>query len=305
MMKESCFVSALTVFFILGVFGISEASTINNFAISTDTYSVFGDTEAIIDNLFGEDYRLADWNDIVEYYNEGNDMEAFTSLILGRTMVSRNGDEFWSSNRHYFINISNHNTPSGFLVHAHIDNHLIDLGSWYNDRYILAYTDNPVPIPAQVTFHFLQCPCEVTFFDMYLDGGTLGGKLKDSTGKVLKFCRDGRMRIHCIDGKKQEVEPWKFYIGATHPTDEGAIALEIGGEDEAHLIALLRSWIKTAISEELLFMLAPQYDAAPTFKEKQEIISSNELSDVQVRALWVNQMIERHEARNMTGQKNK
>ncbi len=85
-------------------------------------------------------------------YNEGNNMDDFTSIIPGRTMVSLNGNEFWSPNRHYFINISNHSTPSGFLVHASLDNHLIDLGSWYNDRFILAYTDTPnlVPVPAAV-----------------------------------------------------------------------------------------------------------------------------------------------------------
>jgi len=125
----------------------AKCATINNFAVSTETYSIYSDVEGIVDNLFGLDYRLADWNDIVGYYQEGNNMSLFTNMIPGRTMVSYNGEEFYSSDRHYFINISDHNTPSDFLVHAHIDDHLIDLGSWNNDRYILAYTENPVPIP--------------------------------------------------------------------------------------------------------------------------------------------------------------
>jgi len=98
----------------------SECATINNFAVSTEQYSIYSDVEDIIDGLFGGDYRLADWNDIVDYYQAGNDMGVFTSIIPGRTMVSYNGNRFYSPDRHYFINISNHNTPPGFLVHAHI-----------------------------------------------------------------------------------------------------------------------------------------------------------------------------------------
>ena len=135
----------------------SAYGNISNFAVSSGTYSIYSDVEPIIDNLFGTEYRLADWTDILDYYQQGNDMQLFTDMIPGRTMVSYYGNRFWSSDRHYFINISNHNTPSGFLVHAHIDNHLIDLGSWYNDRYILAYTDTPntIPVPGALLLGLL------------------------------------------------------------------------------------------------------------------------------------------------------
>ncbi len=150
-MKKGLLTCLATGLIMLSAVGIAEAISIDNFAVSSEAYSVFGNTDATIDSIFGNDYRLADWNDIVQYYNEGNDMTDFTSLIPGRTMVSLNGSEFWTSNRHYFINISNHSTPSGFLVHASLDNHLIDLGSWYNDRFILAYTDTPDPVPEPAT----------------------------------------------------------------------------------------------------------------------------------------------------------
>ncbi|MEW5804497.1 MAG: hypothetical protein AB1847_20585 [bacterium] len=80
--------------------GILEATMISNFAVSSETYSVYSDVESIIDDIFGESYRLADWNDIVAYYQEGNDMDLFTNIIPGRTMVSYNGNRFYSPNRH-------------------------------------------------------------------------------------------------------------------------------------------------------------------------------------------------------------
>jgi len=128
----------------------SEGSiiSIDNFAFTPNSYSYNADMPEIIKTTLGENYRLADWSDIVGYHNEGNDMNLFTDLIGSTRMwVSRYGNEFASTSRHYFINISNHSTPSGFLVHDHIDNHLIDLGSWWNSRPILAYTDTPIPEP--------------------------------------------------------------------------------------------------------------------------------------------------------------
>ncbi len=122
--------------------------SIDNFAFTEEAYSYNTDMNAAVEASLGEDYRLADWRDIVNYYNEGNDMDYFTDLIgSARMWVSRYGSEFASPDRHYFVNYSNHSTPSGFLVHDHIDNHLIDLGSWWNSRPILAYTDNPIPEP--------------------------------------------------------------------------------------------------------------------------------------------------------------
>ena len=140
--------SMLLLFFVAP---INVHASLANFAITNQGYSYNADMESIIDAEFGSNYRLADWTAVVTYYSEGNDMDQFFDLLLdgggNSAWVSRNGSEFYSSWRHYFINLSNHNTPSGFLVHDHIDNHLIDLGSWENSRPILAYTDNPVPIP--------------------------------------------------------------------------------------------------------------------------------------------------------------
>ena len=147
--------------FVFLVFVGSSYGDISNFAVSTQTYSVYSDVDSIINDLFGDTYRLADWNDILAYYSNGNDMQAFTDLIPGDSMVSWGGNDFYSSNRHYFISVFYHELPSYFLSHANIDNHLIDLGSWYHDQYILAYTDTPpttpttTPVPGAVLLGIL------------------------------------------------------------------------------------------------------------------------------------------------------
>jgi hypothetical protein len=114
------------------------------FAATSSSVAHNADMEAAVIAELGPQYRVADWNDIVSYYDSGSDMSLLTEVITSRMWVYRNGAKYYSSSRHYFINLSNHSTPSGFLVHAHIDNHLIDLGSWDNPRRVLAYTDSSV-----------------------------------------------------------------------------------------------------------------------------------------------------------------
>ncbi len=135
----------------------ANAILIDNFAVTSQAYSWNTDMDLAVQSELGTDYQLADWSQILQYFNEGNDATAFTDLIgASRLWVSLNDNEFYSSNRHYFINFSNHSTPSGFLAHAHIDNHLIDLGSWWNSRPVLAYTSNiNVPEPASIALMFV------------------------------------------------------------------------------------------------------------------------------------------------------
>ena len=138
----------------------ANAILIENFAVTSQAYSWSENMDQAVQNELGSDYQLADWSQILQYFNEGNDVTAFTNLVgVSRLWVSLYDTEFYTSNRHYFINFSNHSTPSGFLVHQHIDNHLIDLGSWWNSRPILAYTSsttrNGVPEPATILLMFI------------------------------------------------------------------------------------------------------------------------------------------------------
>ena len=93
----------------------------------------------------GSGVRLADWNDIVGYYEGGGSLEDFVAGVrmsvdgqdkqpgeLGSGYrISRNGEPIWSGRRHYFFARHDHRKPSHFLAHAHIDNYHLSLGSWY------------------------------------------------------------------------------------------------------------------------------------------------------------------------------
>lgn len=114
---------------------LNQGGGLNEFKITLYKYSETENLEQAVLNEFGNNYRIADWNDIKNL--EGNvNLENWADNlgISGDTkslMVVRNGEHFYSGNRHYFIARHDHTVPSGFLVHANVDNHFIDLGSWY------------------------------------------------------------------------------------------------------------------------------------------------------------------------------
>ncbi|MCE2486031.1 MAG: hypothetical protein J4F42_11005 [Desulfurellaceae bacterium] len=102
----------------------------------------------------GSGFRLADWNDIVSYYQGGGSLAAFTAGLkmvpageqpgpgeLGNGYrISRDGNAIWSGRRHYFVARHDHNKPSHFLDHANLDNYHVSLGSWYGTGgYALCY----------------------------------------------------------------------------------------------------------------------------------------------------------------------
>ena len=73
-------------------------------------------------------YRLLDWNEITS----GPEFIAATSMQLGEgLLVQWNGQRFYDQTRHYFMARHDHNPPGNFMIHAEIDNSLLDLGSWY------------------------------------------------------------------------------------------------------------------------------------------------------------------------------
>ena len=108
----------------------------STFKLTTKSYSEADDLNQIVNNEFGPDYRIADWNDVVEYCNKNSPDQFIQSLNLkigeSNVMVTWNNQYFWNqSNRHFFLSRFDHNTPGNYLSHANIDNHHLDLGSWF------------------------------------------------------------------------------------------------------------------------------------------------------------------------------
>jgi PKD repeat protein len=113
-----------------------------DFGVTELTYEDDSDWEQVVQDVFGSDYRIADWTDLESYYNNGGDLLALYDG-LGRTeygnsaYVTLNGVRNYSSTRYYFASRHEHNKPGGYLAHDNIDNYLISLGSWYGSNYIM------------------------------------------------------------------------------------------------------------------------------------------------------------------------
>jgi len=108
------------------------------FKITQGYYSENDNLEDAVQSEFGNNYRIADWNDVVSYC-QTHSAQAFIDQLnweLGEEnslMVTWNGEHFWDwGNRHYYISRFDHNVPSHYLVHDDIEDGYITLGSWYN-----------------------------------------------------------------------------------------------------------------------------------------------------------------------------
>ena len=115
----------------------------------------FQDHGAECRSQLGGGFRLADWNDIVAYYDGGGSLTAFTAglkmsvtdrerqpgEIASGYRVSRNGQPLFAGYRHYYAARGDHNVPSH--SHANIDNYHLWLGSWFGTGgYALCYRDD-------------------------------------------------------------------------------------------------------------------------------------------------------------------
>ena len=108
----------------------------------------------------GSSVRLADWTDVVAYYDGGGSLPAFIAglklgvygealtagQLAGGYRLSANGNSIWPErqahglDRHYFFARHDHDRPDYFLAHADLDNHHLSLGSWYGQGgYALCY----------------------------------------------------------------------------------------------------------------------------------------------------------------------
>ena len=139
----------------------------------------YGDHDAECKSRLGNQYRLADWNDLTSWVSGGGSIpELIAGLRLKKEgdsssiyphdgaeidgrhpRVSFNGKERLNGGRrHFFISRHDHILPSYFAAHDHIDNYHISLGSWYGEgATVLCYNSSPTatpttaPVPAPAT----------------------------------------------------------------------------------------------------------------------------------------------------------
>lgn len=113
----------------------------SDFRITSGKYSEKEDLDKIISKEFGDDYRLANWQDIKAVKT---DMEAWADSIgflegeKNSLFISNEGYRIWLR-RQYYISRFNHNKPADYLAFKTIDDNYICLGSWFGiSMHILA-----------------------------------------------------------------------------------------------------------------------------------------------------------------------
>ncbi len=109
------------------------------FRITTESYPETADWDQVVRDNFGSGYRVADWNDLVEYHNSGGDILAlFSSLGLrehgSSAFVTSAGRRMASGRRHYFASRHEGKRPGHYLAHQEIGGHQLSLGSWFDTR---------------------------------------------------------------------------------------------------------------------------------------------------------------------------
>jgi len=100
-------------------------------------YDELYDLETACSTHFGNGAGLGDWNDVVDAFDAYGKSFVNELGLAGTTteaLVRRDGERWYSSTRHYFIARHDGDLPDGFLSHANIGDHFIDLGSWYDRK---------------------------------------------------------------------------------------------------------------------------------------------------------------------------
>ena len=81
----------------------------------------------------------------------------------------------------------------------------------------------------------LRWPCEIVRLDLYADGGSLGGSLRDADGRKLEFCWDGRVRKFHFTPHEHRLA----YLGADYVEKSSAVPVLVGSPAESALVDVL------------------------------------------------------------------
>ncbi len=111
---------------------VSKKSTSSQACVLSQGSGTEGMALNIVKAEFGDKATIADWADLKNQY--GNQLpSALAQMGLGdqqAAWVVNSGQQFYSGNRHYFIQRFDSGKPSSFLAHDQVGS--IYLGSWYN-----------------------------------------------------------------------------------------------------------------------------------------------------------------------------
>lgn len=104
--------------------------TRNDFRVTHQKYLCTTDLVAAVNNEYGNEWTVADWEH-VKLLNS-NDYRGIKMHKGDEYLILRNGQKYYSGNRHYFIAKHQGDIPGGFFVHDQIGNNYFSLGSWHD-----------------------------------------------------------------------------------------------------------------------------------------------------------------------------
>ena len=128
-----------------------------DFAITEAKYPEDANWDQVVLDTFGEEYRVADWQDLMAYYCAGGDVLAlFDSLGLTdyrpRAFVTRDGSRRRTSTRYYYVVRHENNPPDNWFRYEvdDISDHMVSLGSWHTLQLpILAVTGRVLDVEGE------------------------------------------------------------------------------------------------------------------------------------------------------------
>lgn len=141
-------------------------ASFNDFHVIGHALNETEDHNAECITQLGEDVRLADWSDILAYYDDGGNLDEFIiglkmslrddmkmmfenveksienvdldidplqppDLLGNQYRISKDGNLRWEGSRHYFVGRHDHLKPFDFLDHDDLNNYQLTLGSWF------------------------------------------------------------------------------------------------------------------------------------------------------------------------------
>jgi hypothetical protein len=111
----------------------------SDFKITSGKYNEREDLDQMIKIEFGDQYRLADWNEILTFSKNIEQWSDSLEFLEGQDLfISNDGYRIWLGRQYYFARF-NHNKPRNFLAHDTIDDDFICLGSWLGvNKHVLA-----------------------------------------------------------------------------------------------------------------------------------------------------------------------
>jgi len=114
----------------------ARPSDAGRYVLSASPHAETEDLDAAVRAEFGRRARVADWEVLKRSLTTTAKVQAFVDAIhlsSGESvLLYRNGMRWWENSiRHYSMTRNDHVLPGGYLSHDSIDDHFLDLGSWY------------------------------------------------------------------------------------------------------------------------------------------------------------------------------